>query len=568
MSKGSFLLSGIVWVLLGAPTLLLAQSDTVSSSGVTIVSSFRPSLKETPKISFAAPALVSDTSRPVLPYQVPDQQLLLGYTVRSFQPLAYSIDTARPFTNRSFVKAGYGNLRNPYLGAGLDLGDGISKGLSLTGRYFSLTQHPEARDMRFYRQGEVKADGYRQFKNSPLRLSSAIGFRNEAINHNLAYDTTRVLTTFPSDSLRQQFTLLSAVVRLSTTSPIANGISFSPAVKLYQFFDQRKNTETNVQLQAPLQKQIGQSWMVQTLFSLSWLRYTNTTGLRLPFGNTDTTVSNTLLSITPSIRYQQEQFQLQAGVSPTWNQDRFAALPQLALSYSLPGKTATLLAGWNARWIQNSYRELASLNPWMWAPAPLRTSQLTERYIGLKGQLKPRFGYDVRFLYNTTTTQPLFLNDTSRSPSSAFLLVYEDRLNQLQLHAQLSYSVADHFTLSSQLLFNHFFGLRTQQEAWGLLPFDWQTSVRVALTDQLWLQSDLVLFSGAMNRNAFKNNTRTKGAADLNAGLSFRVNRSLQLWAQFNNLFNQPYQRWNQNPVFGFNCSGGIVFSFNEKKNP
>jgi outer membrane receptor for ferrienterochelin and colicin len=117
-------------------------------------------------------------------------------------------------------------------------------------------------------------------------------------------------------------------------------------------------------------------------------------------------------------------------------------------------------------------------------------------------------------------------------------------------------------------LFNHFFGLRTQQEAWGLLPFDWQTSVRVALTDQLWLQSDLVLFSGAMNRNAFKNNTRTKGAADLNAGLSFRVNRSLQLWAQFNNLFNQPYQRWNQNPVFGFNCSGGIVFSFNEKKNP
>ena len=556
------------WALLVVPGLSLAQSDSVFASGVTIVSSFRPALKQTPKISFVAPVLASDTTRAVLPYQVPNQQLLLGYRVSSFQPLAYAIDSARPFTNKSFIKAGYGNLRNPYLGVGVDIGNGISKGLSLSGRYFSLTQRPDARDMRFYRLSEVKAAGYTQRKGSPLRLSSVLGFRNEQINHNLAYDTTRAVTAFPGDSLRQHFTLLSASVQLSSTAPVASDISFSPAVKLYQFFDQRKNTETNMQLQAPLQKQIGQNWVVQTLFSLSWLRYDHATGARLPFGTTDTVLYNTLLSITPSVRYQQNRFQLQAAVSPSWNEKRFAALPQLALSYSLPGQGSTLVAGWNARWMQNSYRELAALNPWMWAPDLLRTSQLTERYLGIKGQVNPRFGYDVRALYITTNYQPLFFNDTSRSPSSAFVVVYEDRLNQLQLNARFSYTVADQFLLSSHLLLNRFFGLRTQKEAWGLLPLEWQTSVRVALTDQLWLQSDLVLFSGAKNRDAAKNNSRSKGAADLNAGISFRLSRSLQLWAQFNNLFNQPYQRWNRNPVFGFNCNGGIVFSFNEKKNP
>jgi hypothetical protein len=480
--------------------------------------------------------------------------------------LAYAIDTAKPFSNRSSIKMGYGNLRSPYVSGGISMGNGVSNGLSVRGRYFSLTQRPDQRDMRFYRLAELNAQGYSQLKGVPLQLSSSVGFKNEVVNNNFWYDSSRSLNTFSQDTIRQQFSLLSAQVHLRSTAPMASGISISPLVRFFRFFDLRNNTETTVQVQAPLQKQIGESWMLQTTFFLGAIRYAQNKSLS-PVGVNDTLHANSLFSVTPSLRYQQNSFQLQAGVSPTWNEDRFAVLPQLALSYRLPSQKATLLFGWAGRWTQNSYRELAALNPWIWTPSVLQTTRLTERYIGVKGQLNARLQYELRASYNTLTDQPLWLNDTSRAPSSGFLVVY-DRLKQLQLDAQVHYQVAAHFRFSSRLLFNHFFALSSQQAPWGLLPLEWKTSLRVALTDELFLQSELVLFRGAQSVDTYKSNASVKGAADLNASLTFRLSRSVQLWAQFNNLFNQSYQRWSRNPVFGFNCSGGIVFSFNEKKNP
>jgi hypothetical protein len=567
MKKSSIVYGCIFLSCLIRPHFVLAQVDTVASSGVTIVSSFRPVLKETPKINFSAVALAVDTTREVLPYRIPSRQLILDYSVRSVQPLAYTIDTARPFRNRAFVKAGYGNLRNPYFRAGVDRGDGIIKGFSVNGQYLSMTQRPDARDMRFYRASEIRADGYTRLKGSSFSLSSAVEFKKESIRNNLAYDSLRAVTGFPKDSIRQQFSLLLAQVQLRSIAPSSSGITISPLVRFYQFFDNRENKESQLHIQAPLQKQIGDSWQLQTLFSLQSIRYIHQRGSLIPRPS-GTPLQNTLFAITPSVLYQQSSFQVQAGVSPTWNQGDFAVLPQLGISYALPDKKTILLAGWSGKWNPSSYRELATLHPWIWAPESIWTTRLTERYIGVKGQVSPRLSYDFRAQFITAENQLLFINDTSIAPRSVFRVISVDRLNQLQLDARFAYKVAEEFSFSSQLLLNRFFKLQSQPVAWGLLPLEWQTSIRVALTDQLWLQSDLVLFRGAPNVDAYKSNTRAKGAADLNAGLSFRLNRSLQLWAQFNNLFNQPYQRWNLNPVFGFNCSGGIVFSLDEKKKP
>jgi outer membrane receptor protein involved in Fe transport len=55
------------------------------------------------------------------------------------------------------------------------------------------------------------------------------------------------------------------------------------------------------------------------------------------------------------------------------------------------------------------------------------------------------------------------------------------------------------------------------------------------------------------------------GATDLNAGLEFRITKNINLWTQFNNIFNKEYRRWNQYPVYGFNFVGGVVFSFDQK---
>ena len=89
--------------------------------------------------------------------------------------------------------------------------------------------------------------------------------------------------------------------------------------------------------------------------------------------------------------------------------------------------------------------------------------------------------------------------------------------------------------------------------------------MRLLIIKDLWLKSDLFAWSGPQYLREDGTNGKLKGATDLNAGLEFRITKNLNLWTQFNNIFNKTYQRWNQYPVYGFNFVGGVVFSFDQK---
>jgi outer membrane receptor protein involved in Fe transport len=102
------------------------------------------------------------------------------------------------------------------------------------------------------------------------------------------------------------------------------------------------------------------------------------------------------------------------------------------------------------------------------------------------------------------------------------------------------------------------------EKAWGLLPIELRSSVRLQVMKDLYLNTELFAFDGpwVMLKNDRKN---LQGSFDLSAGLEFRVVKNVKVWAQFNNIFNREYQRWYQYPTYGFNFLGGVVFSFAQK---
>jgi len=86
----------------------------------------------------------------------------------------------------------------------------------------------------------------------------------------------------------------------------------------------------------------------------------------------------------------------------------------------------------------------------------------------------------------------------------------------------------------------------------------------VQVLKDLYVNANLYAFDGPWSLN--KTGRRDLPAAmDLSAGLEFKVVNNVKLWAQFNNVFNKEYQRWNQYPTYGFNFLGGVVFSFAQK---
>jgi outer membrane receptor protein involved in Fe transport len=79
------------------------------------------------------------------------------------------------------------------------------------------------------------------------------------------------------------------------------------------------------------------------------------------------------------------------------------------------------------------------------------------------------------------------------------------------------------------------------------------------------LKTDMFAFGGPQYLKGDGSNGKLAGAIDLSAGLEFKITKNINLWTQFNNVFNKVYQRWNQYPVYGFNFVGGVVFSFDQK---
>ena len=135
-------------------------------------------------------------------------------------------------------------------------------------------------------------------------------------------------------------------------------------------------------------------------------------------------------------------------------------------------------------------------------------------------------------------------------------------MKAIRLHGEIGYTVQEKFSLLAGATMTQYSDLQVNEKAWGMLPFEVNGALRWQVLKDLMVKSDVFFWDGAQYRNKALQDQKLKAAFDMNAGVEFTVLPKLNLWVQFNNLFNNRYQRWNQYPVLGFNVLGGIVYSF------
>jgi hypothetical protein len=524
------------------------KRDTTRS--VDITSSFRPQLKEPAKINFNATPPTADTTKPRLQYDIPNPNLLFAYQPGSLKPLALTVDTSVAFDNNNYIKAGFGSLRTPYLQAGFSFGDGNTAGLNLYARHVSSQGK---RDFQDFTQTQVRASGYYKTANN-LEITGGIGMRQD---RTYKYGYQPETLSFPEDSIRQRFSTISVNAGLRNLEETGFGLNYAPNLKFDIFNDHLKNSESNTVLDLPLEKMVGQD------FAVNLGLHFDLTRLSLDKGGT---INNTMWWLAPSVTYKSTRLRLQGGIRPSWDNSTFKMFPNILAEVGTDDSRFTFQAGWTGYIRKTTFQYLASQNPWLWAPAELRNTWIEERYAGFKGSIGDHFSYGAKVGFNRLNNQPLFINDTTAgTDGKSFNIVYADRINVLNLGGELGYTVEEKFSVVAQLAFNQFTGLQGQQKAWGLLPLELNTSLSLRIIKDLWLKSDLFAWSGPRYLRANGTDGKLSGAFDLNAGLEFRVSKNINLWTQFNNIFNKEYQRWNQYPVYGFNFVGGIVFSFDQK---
>lgn len=540
----SFIFASVI--LCGAKTK--AQKDT-TKNGIDIISSFKPVLRESAKINFPAAPPDVDTSKAKLNYDIPNQNLLFAYQPGSLKPLALDIDTGGRFDNSSYVKIGFGSLRTPFLQAGFSLGDGKTAGLNI---YAKHVGSDGKRDFQKFTNTDVKFNGY--FISGKHQIDAAVGMSQ---HRTYKYGYQPASLVFAEDSLRQQFQTISGRVALHNIKKTAFGLTYWPEVKIDVFNDKLKNAESNTVLNLPLQKTIGKIFTVNLGVTFDLTRFSP---------KDKSLINNTMYYVSPSVLVKTQKFNAELGIRPSWDNKTFKMFPNVLAQISSGDQRFMFQLGWTGYIRKTNYQYLASENPWLNVPGSLKNTWIEERFAGFKGTAGDHFSYAAKVGFNKLNNQPLFINDFAPGKGAkSFNIVYEPQINVVNLGGQLGYNIGEKLSLLTGLQFNQFTGLKSNEKAWGMLPLEFNTNLRVQVIKDLWLKADVFAWGGAPYMKSDSTVGNLTGAADLNAGLEFKITKNLNLWAQFNNIFNKEYQRWNQYPTYGFNFAGGIVFSFAQK---
>jgi hypothetical protein len=531
-------------------TFSYAQTDTTKGKTVDIRSSFKPVLREAAKINFNASPPTADTARPRLQYDIPNQNLALGFQPGTLNPLALQIDSGGKWDNSSYIKVGFGSLRTPFVQGGFSFGDGNTAGINIYAKHVSSQGK---RDFQDFTNTQVKLSGFYKSAGNH-EWNASLGMKQDR-TYKYGYEPQDL--DFDRDSLRVNFQTIAGRVAMHNINKTAFGLTYAPEVRIDVFTDYLKNNESNTVVNLPLEKTVGKTFAVNlgVTFDLTRLSPKNKSSF-----------NNTAWYISPSVMFRTPKVNIQAGIRPSWDNGESKIFPNVIGEIGTDDQRFFFQAGWTGYIRKTTYQSLASINPWLWMPSNFKNTWVEERFAGFKGSVGDHFTYSAKVGFNKLTNQPLFINDTTPNlGGKSFIVVNEPRINVLHLGGQIGFTVQEKFVFTTGWAFNQYTGLKEQKKAWGMVPLEFNSALRVQVIKDLWLKADVFGWTGPQYRKQNGDNARLNGALDLNAGVEFRITKNLNLWTQFNNITNQKYQRWNQYPVYGFNFVGGVVFSFDQK---
>jgi hypothetical protein len=537
-------------IILAVSILLTAHAvaqDSSKRKTIEITSTFKPVLRDAVKINFNAAPPAVDSSRPTLKYNLPTQNLSFTYVPVGIKPVALEVDSASAWKYNNYIKAGVGNVHIPFLQSGFSFGDGKNTYFNVFARHLSSKG---SKPFQKNSQTAASVSGtYRTPKN--LEWNAGLGFNSDDYFFYGYQPTTLVFT---KSDLRQRFQTFEAKANLRNIEPTKYGLNYYPNIKVSVFSGKnefRRANESNTVLNLPLQKTIGKIFGIKLGFTADLTSYRPAN---------KKTVQNNLYYFSPSLLLKTPNFYLEAGLIPSWDNGVFTTLPNFMADITTNDKRFTVQLGWIGYYNKGSYQRFAGINPWIIQPDGLLNTRVQERYAGFKGSVLNHFTYSAKIGFVQFRNMPLFVNDST--DGKTFQTVYSSAMEAVQFHGEIGYTQGETFTATAKLTWNQYSKVKDQTRAWGLLPFEFNTSLNWQVLHNVWLKSELFAWDGAAYRTATKEPRKGDTGFDLNAGIEFKITKQFNLWLQMNNIFNNTYERWHQYPVYGFNMLGGVVFSF------
>jgi len=287
--------------------------------------------------------------------------------------------------------------------------------------------------------------------------------------------------------------------------------------------------------------------------------------------------NNTLFSMKPYIVTYSKDKRLKAkiGVDITFSagaKTKAYLYPNAEVKYSLFDDILIPYAGVRGGMTQQSFKSLTDINEFSLSNVQLRNEhKALDGYIGLKGTLSRRLGFNISAGFAHYKDRALFVTDTLYSGGNRFNVIY-DTMNVATIEGSLSYQLKEKTRIDVTARYFSY-NAHNNSYAWNLPQVQFLVRGSHNLYDKFIFNADLNFEGG---RRALVYNPEEEDVteednqlakklgfiADVNLGVEYRYNKRISGFVNFNNIAAQRYRRWYNYPVQGIQVMAGVTFRF------
>ena len=524
--------------------------DTTPDKVVTIVSAFKPQLKNVAKIGFINATAIVDTNTIALSYQVPSQNLSFQYQPIALVPRAIKIDSTIKINKSANVKIGLGNYFNQFIQLEGTLID--QKAQSHYARFINESiegTHPIQKwnTIGFNYSSQLSIN-----KNKHL-VTQAYFNKSNRYRYGLVPDTT----ILPISNFEQKFTVFGVNLAIVNRQVSSKPFSYAPILKFNHSNLLNQANNIVIDINSPILYNLKNNHKIHFDFNFSFNQYN-------PMNRVS--IQNTLVQLDPSFELNKNKYRLNIGVRPTLANGDFALYPKIELTKQLKDTHYVIDAGWNTSLINNQLIQLIGQNHWISAPNDMPISSIEKKYINVNYNVNKRFNYGFNMALNDYRELPFFnqtkLLNNPIQEGLRFDVLFEKRAIAIELVGNLRYQLSDKLLWKNHVRYIQFNLIRENTQAWGILPFEFNSQLNWAMNQRLQFDASGQFWTGAKTSAGLGNAYQLNNTFVLNAGMQYAINNRWTFWGKGENLFDQQYQRWANYPSLGVQLLAGIQYKF------
>ncbi len=285
---------------------------------------------------------------------------------------------------------------------------------------------------------------------------------------------------------------------------------------------------------------------------------------------------NTIISLKPSISTYSKNLKLKAKIgldltASLGTKNKVYLYPVAEVKYSLFNDILIPYVGVTGGLTQQSFKRITDENEFSLSNVSLQNEhKAADGYIGIKGTLSKRIGFNAFASFSHVKNKALFVTDTTYSGGNRFNVIY-DTMNITKLEGSIYYQLKEKVKID---VIGRYYSYNAKNNifAWNLPQFQIVLRGTYNLYDKFILTIDANLEGGrramvfASGKDVLEENNqyafKLGFLADANIGLEYRYNKRVSGFINLNNVAAQRYKRWYNYPTQGFQAMIGVTIRF------